>query len=438
MSIRHLVTRANKEKVFFFYSLSSLVLQASMMIAALVSLRYVPPELMGIWQTLTLISTYGNILNLGIARGLSRELPFFFGRGEREKALAIAATSQFYILLIGLIGSIGFIAAAILYGPITGHILSMEWLAGLVGMGFFWFTSLYRSYLAVTFRAEAEFRRLAIWQYIQAGLNIGLLVLVVTNGYFGLILLYVLIGVITVVALHIIRPIHVKPSFRWSDFKILLQTGIPQYISSYLIVTSLSFDQTIILQRGSIENVGLYTPVSAISAIMLAVQASIVSYVSPQVTFRLGQHGDPRVVGRGVLVAVGVVAAVNMPIVLFGLIAMPMVISWLFPQYVSAIVPAQISLVGGFFLAMDVSLLGLYALKIWRYMGVYAVSSLVLRWMIPWLFTHNGNVLVNVAKGTALANILLVVVGLISVWLAIRNAKSLYHPSILLPIEKQS
>lgn len=425
--IRGLVARVRRENIFFLYSLSSLMVQASVMVAALVSLRYVPPELMGIWQTLTLVTTYGNVLGLGITSGLSREYPFFLGRKDRDQALGLAATAQSYVLLIGLIGSAAFLGAVFVICP-----LSIEWEWGLAGMGMFWLASQYRSYLAVTFRANTEFRLLAIWQFVEFGLNLGSLILVILVGYTGMVMRYVLLSLASVLVLYNIRPVRIRPAFHWNHFQTLLATGIPQFISSYLIVSSLAFDQTIILQRGSVESVGLYTPVSAIAAIMMAIRVSITSYVNPQITYRLGQNGDPRSVNRGMLVAVGIVALISLPVVVVGIGAMPLVMPWLFPQYADAVRPAQIMLIGGYFLAMDVTLLGLYALKLWRYMAVYAVAALLLRWVIPWMWTGNGDVLAGVAMGTAVANALLFGVGLVTVWAAIRAFKSQQQTAVAL------
>lgn len=417
--MRGLVSRAKQENIFFLYSLSSLMMQGSVMVAALVSLRYVPPELMGIWQTLTLVTTYGNVLGLGIASGLSREYPFYLGRDDREQALGLAATAQSYVLLIGILGSATFWGAIFVIHP-----LSLEWVLGLVGMGVFWLTSQYRSYLAVTFRANTEFRRLALWQFVESGLILCSLALIVLAGYTGMIIRYVLLGLLAVLVMYSIRPVRIGPTFQRAHFKKLLATGIPQFVSSYLIVLSLAFDQTIILQRGSVEIIGLYAPVSAITAIMMAIRVSITSYVNPQITYRLGRNDDPRSVSRGILVAVGIVALISLPVVLVGILAMPVVMPWLFPQYADAVRPAQIMLVGGYFLAMDVTLMGLYALKLWRYMALYSVSALVLRWAIPWVWTQKGDVLESVALGTAVANALLFGVGLVIVWTAIRAFKS--------------
>lgn len=419
-SVYRLGRRARKEGVFFLYSLSALALNAATMVAALFSLRYVPPELMGIWQTLTLIQTYANVLNLGVLRGLNRELPFYLGRGERDRAHSLAATAQTYVIVIGVAG------AALAVGSALQPGLSVEWRLALLGFSVYWLTSLYRGYLTVTFRAEAEFRRLTKRNFIEFGLTLASLILVVVGGYPGMILRFVLLGIVMTILFHTIRPIRVKPGFRSADFRLLMSTGIPIFISGYLLTASQAFDQTIILQRGSINLVGLYTPVAAVNAIMLALRASISSYVAPQMVFQLGRHSEPGIIGRGVLKSLVITVAITMPVVAVGLLAVPVIVPALFPQYASSMDALQISLVGGLFLAVDFTLMGLNSLKAWRWLFVYSAAALIARWSVPWLLSAGGDALTSVALGSVIANVFVVSLGSILVRIAIRTAN---HPT---------
>jgi O-antigen/teichoic acid export membrane protein len=410
-------TRVKQEQVFFFYSLTALLLQASMMLAAFVVLRYVPPDKMGVWRTLLLFQTYSNVVTLGIPNGLSRELPFFLGRGNRPQTERLAATAQFYILLISGIGSVVLImTVAVAPG------LSSQWTLALLAMSALWFSRLYRSYLSVTFRAEAEFRRLTVCNIIEFVLNLGSLVLVAVGGYTGMVARYALLSVMMAVLLHFIRPIHVRPRFVRRDFSILLKTGIPQYFGSYLIAASLAFEQTILARRGGTELVGLYAPAAAITTVMMAVHASIVSYINPRIVFKLGQTNDPRAVFRGTRIATYVITAISLPIAIAGMVMLPLAMPAVFPKYKAALHASQFALAGGFFLAINTTLTGIYALKEWGYVAVYAISAIVLRWMLPWLLVKSGgDPLTRVAFGGAVANLLVFFIGMAIVWIVAKS-----------------
>jgi O-antigen/teichoic acid export membrane protein len=322
------------------------------------------------------------------------------------------------MLLIGGIGS-AIPITVVVFAPK----LPAEWTMALSGMAVLWFTSLYRSYLGVTFRAEAEFRRLTVRNMIEFVLNFGTLVLVAVGGFAGMIARYVLISVVMTMLLHSIRPVRVRPRLLRPDFSTLLATGIPQYFGSYLVTASLAFEQTVLAQRGGVELVGLYAPAAAMSTIMLAIHASIVSYVNPRIVYRLGQRDDPHVVYHGVKIAVSVITAISLPVMIIGLIALPWVTTNLFPRYAAALPATQIALLGGFFLAINATLTGVYALKAWGYVAIYALTAAALRWMLPWLLAQNGaDLLARVALGGAIANALVFVIGMVIVRMATQFA----------------
>lgn len=417
---QHLLARAKKEDVFFFYSLSTLTLQSSVMLSAFIVLRFVSPEELGIWRTLLLFQTYGNVVTLGIPNGLSRELPFYLGRGDQEQAQRLAAVAQFYVLLIGGLGCIVLFAVAVFTPDI-----SAEWMSALLALGMLWFTHMYRSYLGVTFRAEAEFRRLTVCNIIEFALTLGSLFLVVVGGYNGMIARYVLISVVMATLLHRIRPIHVRPHFVRPDFLMLLGTGIPQYFGGYLIMTSLAFEQTILAHHGGVEVIGLYAPVAAMTTVMQAIHGAIVSYINPRIVFRLGQRNDPNMVYRGVKIASIAISVISLPVVIGGIVVLPLVMPSLFPEYEVALGAIQMALAGGFFLAINTTLSGVYALKAWGYVAVYAVLAVVLRWILPWLLVQSGgDVLTRVALGGAIANVLVFAIGMAIMWKATLCARN--------------
>ncbi|MBN1451860.1 MAG: oligosaccharide flippase family protein [Anaerolineales bacterium] len=417
LRMRHMVDRVKKERTFFFYSLSSLLLQASVMFSGFFVLRFVSPERLGIWRTVSLVIAYGDVLSLGITRGLGRELPFYLGRKKKEQAKSLAATAQFYTLVSGGLASAAVIAA-IAFVPNR----SIEWTLALLGMGIYWFMIQYRSYLVVTFRAEAEFRLLTARHFIETVLNMASLILVVIGGFRGMVVRYVLLSAVMTILLYHIRPIRVKPSFSRPDFFMLVSTSIPQYISGYLMTISMAFAQTIVLQRGSVESIGLYAPVAAITPIMMAIRNSVGTYINPRMMFQLGKHDNPQVVTRGVLIILGATAAISLPIIIAGLLATPLLVPTFFPEYAETQTAIQLALIGGGFLAVNGTIAGLYALKAWRLTAVYVGCTAVLRWVIPWLLTENGDVIVGASLGQAIANVLGLVIGLLILWRATQVA----------------
>lgn len=418
------MTRLKKENAFFYYSVSSMGLQAAVMTSALVALRFVSPHDLGIWQSLTLVITYGDVLNLGITRGLNRELPYFMGRGETDRARALAATAQTYVLFTGAIGLVLVWGTAIFVRP-----MPTEWLIGLLGLGIYWFCSIYTSYLTVTFRSGIEFKRLAVVQFVQMTINLVSVILIIRWGYAGMVARFAILGLIMAALMHWVRPVRTPPRFEWPNFRLLLSTGFRFYISSYLITAAMAFDQTILLQRGSVGLVGLYTPVVAVIVIMRTIRTSVTSYVAPRIAYNFGRYNQPQRLRRGVLVVVGTSLAVTIPTAILGWLLIRPFTELMFPQYALAIPAIQIALLSGLVWALDATQMTLNTLKAWRPLYFYAVLTVLLSWLLPWSFSHLPDPLVGVVVGGLIANALEAAVG---GWLIFRATAKPGKPQLTL------
>ncbi len=63
--------------------------------------RLVAPSTLGLFAGIGLALGYAPLLQLGILNGLNRELPYFVGKGDRERVKELAAAAQAWALLVG-------------------------------------------------------------------------------------------------------------------------------------------------------------------------------------------------------------------------------------------------------------------------------------------------------------------------------------------------
>ena len=98
----------NRYKTPLQFLNSTIVLQIVSLLTGLLAYRYITPEYLGIWATFTTFTTIAPILRLGIPNGMNRELPYYLGRGETEKAYLFASTTLYYAIFntiaLGIIG----------------------------------------------------------------------------------------------------------------------------------------------------------------------------------------------------------------------------------------------------------------------------------------------------------------------------------------------
>lgn len=85
-------------KVGAGYSLASTCSSICTMVIGFLNMRWLGPELLGIWQSVTIINAYLPFLQLGIQSGLNLELPIMLGAKKESKALKLIAISYAFAI----------------------------------------------------------------------------------------------------------------------------------------------------------------------------------------------------------------------------------------------------------------------------------------------------------------------------------------------------
>ena len=63
------------------------------MIGGVLQGRFVAPATLGLFAGIGLVMSYAPFLQLGILNGLNRELPYFIGKGDRQRVNELAAAA---------------------------------------------------------------------------------------------------------------------------------------------------------------------------------------------------------------------------------------------------------------------------------------------------------------------------------------------------------
>lgn len=403
--LQQVAATIKRENALFLYSISSIALKVITLLSSIMILRWISPADMGIWQTLLLIQSYGDVVRLGILRGLNRELPFLLGQEKPALAYAMAATAQFYTLGVALLGALAYLGFFA-----TGNFASSEWRIGLLCMAVTWFAGSYSTYLQAIFRAKTEFQRLALVQLGEAFFQLVTLYLVFRLGFAGMAYRTAFVAIIVTFMLFRIRPIRVKPDFSWSTFLLLLRTGLPLYVSGYLLTLAMGFDRVILLQFGNLTSVGLYAPVAAVITAMETLPQTLVAYIYPRMSFALGQHGSVDSLRNHSMFVLISSFLVNIAIAIAGWFTIPVLMETFFPEYLPALPAVQIAIITGILLSAKSGTAILYSAKAWRLLYLYVVVALVTKWIFPWYFAQIYSPLIGVAIGGMIAAAIMMIV----------------------------
>ena len=395
------------------YSAASTLLGLTASLAGLLLLRWVAPQQMGLWQSLLLVQTYSTLVQAGVFNGLNRELPYRLGNGDPE-AMELVSTGQGFsiivvaLLLVGAVGSL-FVST----DPSVRYVLPAVFIASA--------SAIYQQFLGATYRADRAFRKLAIISVIDAGVTIATLPIVYLLGYPGLPLRYLVLGFIAAGSRHIWRPFAVPTRLNLRHLVVLLKVGVPLYGLGYLLNVSNTLPRVVLLSRGSLEMVGLFSPAAAMITLMVMVPQSVAQYIYPRMSYRLGETGDPNSLWPMAWKGSLGMLAFSVPLVLVGLIAVPPLIDIFIPEYAVATNAVRWTLVGGMFLGASIAVNALNSLKAWGLMSVYTGSRLATNFLFPFIgFSFFSSRIEGVASGYALAQMVCFFIALVCVYAATR------------------
>lgn len=336
--------------------------------------RYISPEMLGIWSLFTVYETYASFTRLGIINGLGRELPYTMGKGDDVEARKMASTALSYSLFSNIL--IPVFLVALVYGETVDWENEYYIYSGLVV-----FTRLvgssYTSYLSVTFRTSDNFRKLTRVQNILSVLKVSSILLVVYFGFLGLLLREFLLAAAELVLLHFSRPLLVKPVFDFNTCVKLFKVGFPLFIVSYSISAIDTFPRLYIIQYGTIEQLGLFSPVLITLGIAQILPMGIGGYMYPKMSFAFGETGNKKEVWNIVLLNMATSFLSSIPLFL-GVYFLADYIELIFPKYADSTPYLKICSIAFLFIGYKSSGLSFAVLKSWRMMMVNVVFYFVI------------------------------------------------------------
>ncbi|HEY5908034.1 MAG TPA: hypothetical protein VIZ31_08305 [Vicinamibacteria bacterium] len=405
-------TLARREP-FVSFVVSVGAVNASFLLGNALAFRFVDPTSMGVWHTLLLVNTYLTVVRLGLVNGMGRELPFALGQGDLARARRIAATALAFNT-----------ACCVLVALVFGGGLIVWWSAGpawrlaLPAMAVFGALNLYLAFLQATFRSDRDFARLTRINWTQAATGLLLPPMVYAFGFAGFCLHAALQAIVVTAFAHAWRPFVVPPRFEGKLAGELVATGFPLFAGSYALVVATGFDRVILLQRGTVEMVGLYAPALAVLAAMAIVPGAVATWVFPRMSYALGQGQAPGAL-RWTALGAGLLSMLaGLPVAVLGWALAPEVIGRFFPQYAGSVEAVRFSLLSGLLLSLSPATQVLGSLKAWPSLVVTIGVTLVARWAFPWVLSDVYPPLEGVARGNVWASAVTSALSLALVWRA--------------------
>ncbi len=391
----------------WFFSGSAIFLTMGRVASNILILRWLPPEVMGVWQVVAVARSYVDFLRLGVVLGMGRELPFLLGAGRREEAEQVAQTAQGYsIVCFGMttlfgIGVLPFIA-----------VLGSNWVWALAAGTVVSASGFLQTYFLASLRSLVEFRKLAWINILHSILAMASPLAAYFWGFSGFCVSKIIIAIGILCATYVLRPMRLQFSVDFQTLKRLMPTGGRLFIYSQILVLAAGFDRLILVGRIGVEATGLFSPCTAVMGLAALIPSTIKHYVHPQMTFAFGRSGDVRAAWfRGAQLMFHSLALGGVAVVL-GWYLLPFAIAQLLPKYVEATKATQISLVAGLLLQCSIAPV-MSSIRAWKWLFLYAAIIAGARWLFPWMFSFWDDALTGVATGNAVAGLASVLLSLL-------------------------
>ena len=178
--------------------------------------RLVEPSVLGLFSGIALTLGYAPFLQIGVSNGLSRELPYYIGKSDRDHAYELASSAQAWMIFIGGLTALILLMVA-LYNLIQGDLwLAAGWGAHVVLVFLLFYSN---QYLQTTYRTANDFARLSMVNVVHALVSLMLLALVWVLDFYGLCLRAVFTAMIAAGLFHYWRPVRVKPGWNFQHIK---------------------------------------------------------------------------------------------------------------------------------------------------------------------------------------------------------------------------
>lgn len=330
------------------YASASYVTQLLAVIAGILTRNFLGPFAMGIWATVQLVMSYCEYSSLGIDAALSREYPYYIGRGDKDKADRV----KNLVMSFGLLTS-GLAAVAVLIGCVF---LGAGWpryvLWGILAVPVFLVLQRFNNFIVAWLRASKQFE-IASFQIVASGfVNLALILIFVSSfGFIGLLLSIFFSLVFN--AFFLIRKSHF--SFRFCierEVGRLISFGLPLTVLAVLFDLLRSIDKMLVIRFLGFEQMGIYGVATMAAMLVAKIPDSIVIVLIPHFHEKFGEREKAEDLRRLVDQSASAYSLI-MPLVIgvAWICAAPFV-HFLLPKFTSAVPAMKLLLLSMYFFAL--------------------------------------------------------------------------------------
>jgi O-antigen/teichoic acid export membrane protein len=303
-------------------------------VGSLVQARFVTPEDLGYFRSFAIVTGYVFFLQLGLFGVLARFYPYYIGKGQPERGVAIAEICQAWILTITLLVGGVFLFLTLQALAVGNWRACLGWLVQVFAVtGIF-----YGGYLGATFRSGHDFKSVARGSLISSAVSLLALPLFVITPYFALAVRSSAGSITNLIFLHLKRPLRLGWRFRWREWLDLIKISLPMFVADYgNTVGWMVVESTLILRFLGTQALGLWSMSFTLVVVANSIPQAITAVYNPRVIEAFGRTEDLRhslnLCRKPLVLATPIMLVVS----IMGALLLPIVVPILMPNYIEAI-----------------------------------------------------------------------------------------------------
>lgn len=390
-------------KVGAIYSITSSISAVVSMAVGLLNMRWLGPELLGIWQSVTIINSYLPFLQLGIQSGLNIELPILLGSNKLQDAnIYVGTAKSFAIILSFLIGIAGIIVCTYLFFSIIDAKIKISILAIIVLA----ISTCFQLHLIATYRSASAFDKLSKIYVVDTIVTLLLVYFIWKYHYYGLVFYNVVKEMIKTILMYAYAPYRkIKISFDKGVFVKLLKRGVLMMGLTQINGVIQSIPRVLLLYLGGVIQVGLFSPALAMQGVMSLIPNQLVQFLQPQFGYMYGQTKKASTLMVYINKLTVYLPIMILPFSILGFFLIGPIIKFFFPNYISSLWAVKILIIGFVFSTSGITRNILITIKAYREVYFLYILDCFLFVLMPYIVISSNyfSLLSSVAIGLSVS-----------------------------------
>jgi O-antigen/teichoic acid export membrane protein len=323
-------------------------------INAFIKAKFLTPELLGLWSLLSIIPEYSSCSDLGSRTSMKYLIPYYEGKGEFQKNDEIKGAVFYGTLYASLI------IAGILVLLSFKEEFDLKLRLGLLTVALIVLLGWHSSYYCTLLKAYQKFRILTLAFYLKTTAAFFLNVLLI---YFfkiyGLYLSAILSLIIFNTYMRAKYPLKRSNPFQFRVYKGLFKKGFPLLVFSLGVLFITTSDRFIISYFLGNEQLGYYSIAIMVFSFFLSAPDSVREVIEPRMMENMGKSSKEDSLEKYFfkpLINISYFLPFLVGPVIF---IFPVAVRLILPRYTDGILPTQIVIIGGYFLAVSYTTRGI-------------------------------------------------------------------------------